>query len=130
MSKLSTGQKRILVVEDEASLSRLCQQTLTGQGFAVDTAANGEVAMRMLGKKDYDLILLDIKTPVMNGKQLYHYLKEKFPARVARIMFTTGDTVSEENRAFVEQSGRPLLAKPFTPGELKEIVAWFLEKTA
>jgi DNA-binding response OmpR family regulator len=127
MSKLSASQKRILVVEDEPSLSRLCRQTLTGEGFAVDTAANGEVAKRMISKKDYDLILLDIKTPVMNGKQLYHYLKEKSPAMVARIMFTTGDTVSEENRVFIEQSGRPLLAKPFTPSELKETVARFLE---
>jgi len=64
----------------------------------------------------------------MDGKQLYHYVKEKFPAMVARIMFTTGDTVSEENRVFVEQSGRPLLAKPFTSSELKETAAQFLRQ--
>jgi len=51
MSRRGDSLKRILVVEDEPSVSRLCRQALASEGFNVDTAANGEVAKRMLRKE-------------------------------------------------------------------------------
>ncbi len=77
MKNSSAEVKRILVVEDEPAISQVCQRALTGEGFEVDIAVNGEVAQEMLGGKDYDLCLIDIRTPVMNGKQLYQCIQEK-----------------------------------------------------
>ncbi len=76
----------------------------------------------MLGKKDYDLCLIDIRTPVMNGRQLYQYIQEKHPKLIDGVIFTTGDVVGGDTMAFIEQNGRPYLPKPFTPNELKTIV--------
>ena len=91
MENLSAGAKRILVVEDEPAVSDLCRRVLTSEGFEVDIAVNGKVAQDMLEEKQYDLCLFDIKTPIMNGKELYQWLKEKHPQLASRVIFTTGE---------------------------------------
>ena len=122
MEKPNTGAKRILVVEDEPAICQVCRRVLTSEGFEIDTATNGEVAQDRLREKDYDLILIDIRTPVINGKQLYQSIIEKHPRLASRVIFTTGDMVEGNTRRFLEQSGRPYLPKPFNPDELKTIV--------
>jgi len=122
VKKSNTSAKRILVVEDEPAICQVCRRVLTNEGFEVDTAANGEVAQDRLREKDYDLILIDIRTPVINGKQLYQSIIEKHPRLASRVIFTTGDMVEGNTRRFLEQSGRPYLPKPFNPDELKTIV--------
>ena len=114
--------KRILVLEDEPAISTICLRVLTGEGFEVDTAVNGKVAQNLIENKQYDLYLLDIRTPVMDGKELYQWLEEKHPQLVGRVIFSSGSIQSGETAAFVKQTGRPLLAKPFTPDELKAVV--------
>jgi len=123
MKKSSTGVKRILVVEDEPAICQVCQKVLTSEGLEVDIAINGEVAQDMLGKKDYDICLIDIRTPVMNGRQLYQCIQEKHPKLANGVMFTTGDVMGGDTQSFLEQAARPFLPKPFTPDELKTIVS-------
>jgi len=122
MKNPGAGVKRILVVEDEPSITEVCLRTLNREGFEVDTAANGVEAEDKIRGKDYGLVLIDIKTPEMNGKDLYHYITEKHPNLVNRVVFTTGDTMSGDTQSFLRQSGRPFLPKPFTPDELIKIV--------
>jgi DNA-binding response OmpR family regulator len=110
--------KRILVVEDEPAICGVCQRVLTGNGFEVDIAANGNVARGMLGEQEYDLCLIDIRTPVMDGKQLYQFIVEKHPKLVNGVIFTTGDLEDGDTQRFLELAGRPFLPKPFTPDEL------------
>jgi DNA-binding response OmpR family regulator len=114
--------KRILVVEDEPSICQVCLRTLTAEGFEVNVADNGATAQNMLGGKNYDLCLIDIRTPVMDGQQLYQWLNEKHPELLNRVIFTTGDLVSKDTKSFIEQAGRPFLSKPFTLDELKTMV--------
>ena len=118
----SSDVKRILVVEDEPEINRVCQRVLGSEGFEVDVAVNGNVAQDMLGKKDYDLCIIDIRTPVMNGKQLYQRIIQKYPELASRVIFTTGDVADGYTQRFLELAGRPFLLKPFTPDELKTIV--------
>jgi len=122
MENLSAGAKRILVVEDEPAISDVCRRVLTSEGFEVDIAVNGKVAQDMLQEKRYDLCLFDIKTPVMTGKELYEWLKEKHPQQTSRVIFMTGDVMGGDTQGFLEQTGRPFLPKPFTLDELKAIM--------
>jgi len=115
-------KRRILSVEDEPSIRQVCQRVLTGQGYQVDFAQNGVVAESMLMKADYDLLLVDIKTPVMDGKQLYRYIEKRYPKLAGRVIFTTGDVIGDDTQSFLEQTGRPVLLKPFSPDELKAMV--------
>ena len=122
MKKPGAGVKRILVVEDEPAICQVCQRALTNEGFEVDIAVNGDVAQGMLGEKDYDLCLIDIRTPVMNGRQLYQVIIGKHPKLVNGTIFTTGDVIDGYTQRFFELARRPFLPKPFTPDELKTIV--------
>lgn len=122
MENLNTGVKRILVVEDEPAISQVCRLVLTRDGFEVDTAVDGRMAQGMLREGDYDLILMDIRMPVMGGREFYQILEVQYPELVDRVIFATGDVIGNDTRKFLERSGRPFLPKPFTPDELKTIV--------
>lgn len=114
--------KSVLVVEDEPGVARICVRTLTAEGFQVDIAVNGEVGLDMWRKKNYDLCVSDIRTPHMNGIELFQHIENENPEAVKKFIFTTGDVLSGNIKEFLEETGRPYLPKPFTPEELRAIV--------
>jgi DNA-binding response OmpR family regulator len=118
--------KKVLVVEDEPSISQLAAEVLTDEGFEVDVAVNGKVAQEMIRnmvkEKPYELCLLDMKMPEMNGMELYEWMKVESPQLASGVIFTTGSVMQVEIMDFIEQSGQPYLPKPFTPTELRNIV--------
>jgi DNA-binding response OmpR family regulator len=120
--KNSRGSKRILIVEDEPTIGCVCSEALTGEGFEVDIAANGSIAESMIEEKKYDLFLIDIRTPVMNGKELYQWMTERHPELTDRVIFTTGELLGSASEKFIGESGRPFLPKPFTPDVLRAMV--------
>jgi DNA-binding response OmpR family regulator len=71
------GQKRILVVDDEPDLTRLCSLALKYYGFNVDTFNDSEEVLSNFKPDYYDLVILDIKMPKMDGFELYDELKKK-----------------------------------------------------
>jgi DNA-binding response OmpR family regulator len=71
------GQKRILVVDDEPDLTRLCSLALKYHGFNVDTFNDSEEVLSNFKPDYYDLVILDIKMPKMDGFELYDELKKK-----------------------------------------------------
>jgi len=68
--------KKILVVEDEQAYSQLLNLQLTAKGYAVLTAADGEEGLRKIKSEKPDLILLDIKMPVMDGMTMLELLRK------------------------------------------------------
>jgi len=118
----SAGVKRILIVEDEPVICEVCRRVLTSEGFEVDIAVNGKVAQDMITNKQYDLFLVDIRTPEVTGMELYQWLEGKHSQLIGRVIFTTGSVISGATTDFIKQTGRPFLPKPFTPDELKTIV--------
>ncbi len=119
MNITDRATKRILVVEDEPSISNMCQRVLAREGYKVDIAVNGRVAQDMIEEEQYDFCLIDIRTPKMNGQELYQWLQQKYPQLSGRVIFTTGDVMGGDTETFIERSNRPFLPKPFTPGGLK-----------
>ena len=122
MKSPATSVKRMLVVEDEPAIAQICVRTLTREGLEVDIAVDGNVAKGMLEKEDYSLCLIDVRTPVMDGKQLYQFIIRKYPKLVNGVMFTTGDVMDGYTERFLELTGRPFIFKPFTPDGLRIIV--------
>ena len=117
----------ILIVEDEINISEFCRRDLIAEGFKVDTAENGKVAQAMIEKKSYNLCLVDIRTPEMNGIELFQWLEEKYPQQANRVIFTTGGILGTDIKTFIQQTGRTFLPKPFDREELQEIVRETLE---
>jgi DNA-binding response OmpR family regulator len=71
------GQKRILVVDDEPDLTMICSLALEYYGFKVDTFTDPRKALSNYEPGYYDLIILDIAMPKMDGFQLYDEIKKK-----------------------------------------------------
>ncbi len=88
----------------------------------VDIDMTRKMAQDMIADKKYGLFLLDIRTPVMGGIELYQWLEEKHSQLASRVIFTSGDVMGGDTQGFLEQAARPFLPKPFTPGELRTIV--------
>ena len=128
MKNMRTGIKTLLVVEDEPSICEVCVRTLTSEGFEVDIAVNGEAGERKLEKKAYDLILIDIRTPVINGIELYEWMERKHPELSKKVIFTTGDTIAKDTQYFLEGTSRPFIPKPFTPVALRATLKEALEQ--
>jgi DNA-binding response OmpR family regulator len=128
MIKHGASAKRILVVEDEPAISAVCRRVLVSEGFEVDVATNGKIAQDMIENKQYDLCLIDIRTPTMNGEELYRWLRERHSPLTKRVVFTSGDTLSGDTQSLAEQAGRPFLPKPFSPEELKAMLRETLNK--
>ena len=70
-------KKRILIVDDEPDITRLCSLALEYHGFKVDTFNDSEEALSNFKPDYYDLVILDIKMPKMDGFKLYEQLKKK-----------------------------------------------------
>ena len=122
MEQTEVKGRSVLVVEDEPCIASVCMRILMAEGFQVDIAVNGEVALDMWREKDYDLCISDIRTPRMNGIELYRQLEIERPEVVNRFIFTTGDTLNGNIKTFLEETGRPYLPKPFAPENLRAIV--------
>ena len=121
--KPDASSRRLLIVDDEPGIVDVLKQALNEKGFRTDTACNGAEALSRLASNEYDLIISDICMPEMNGEKLYAAVSERYPHLQDRIIFITGDTVSQSSRTFLERSGARWLNKPFNINEIERIVA-------
>jgi DNA-binding response OmpR family regulator len=121
----SSEHKWALIIEDEPTISRACQKVLMAEGFDVDIARNGLIAQELISTKSYDLCLSDIRLPKLNGVDLYRYIEQEHPTLAEKVIFTTGDLLSQDISMFLEEVDRPFLPKPFTPDELKCVLKEF-----
>jgi len=113
---------RVLIVDDEPAIRNILARILSNKGHQAQTVSNGKAALAMLHEKGYDLLVADLKMSGLSGMDLYETLKKKQPDMADRTVFITGDTMTEETNEFLASSGRPYLAKPFTPMEFLEII--------
>ncbi len=120
--KSKKADKRILAVDDESAILDMITNLLERDGYIVDTAKNGKLALDKIQTRDYDVILCDMKMPLMNGEQLYDVLTEKKPSAAQRMVFVTGDIVNPLTRDFLRKSGRMFLQKPFKMESLTKVI--------
>ena len=106
---------RILVVDDEQSLREFLTILLEKEGYSVATAESVETAIASLRDASFDLVICDLKMPGIGGRDIFDYLAEHRPGLAERVIFTTGDTVSSDSWAFLQQTQQPFISKPFKP---------------
>ena len=121
-SHAAAGALRILVVEDEPTIQRLLERMLERRGHQVTLASDGGAALRLLESNEYDVILSDLRMPGLSGEDLLRRLRERDDDAVRRLVFMTGDAVSETSARIVEDAGVPVLLKPFTGEQVAAVV--------
>ncbi|MDH4026315.1 MAG: response regulator, partial [Desulfuromonadales bacterium] len=102
---------RILVVEDEKKVASFIQRGLEGEGFSVDVAYDGESGVEMGSQSSFDLILMDVMLPKMDGLQAIKALREK-GVESPVLCLTAKDTV-EDIVAGLDSGSDDYLTKPF-----------------
>ena len=108
-----TALRKVLVVDDDPVIGKSFDRVLTGKGYAVITAANGEEALTKLAAEDYDLVYTDIKMPGMNGLEVAERVKAKKPWTPVVIITGFGNA-EHEARAKAAGATR-FLHKPLSP---------------
>jgi signal transduction histidine kinase len=121
--------KAILVVDDEPEIAGILAEMLARDGHRVETARNGAEGLRRLEHEPYDLVLCDIKMPILDGPAFFHEVARRIPGLDRRIIFVTGDVLDPEKRRFIESTGAPCVLKPFRPEDLRRIVRRTLAST-
>ncbi|HEX8762976.1 MAG TPA: response regulator [Candidatus Saccharimonadales bacterium] len=90
------NQKKVLIVEDEKPLSHALTLKLTNEGFVVTTAQNGQECLDAVKKGHFDIILLDLMMPVMDGFQVLQKLKEFGPMPYVIVLSNLSQREDEE----------------------------------
>jgi DNA-binding NtrC family response regulator len=117
------AKRKVLFLEDEPVISKVVTRILMADGFEVDVANNGQIAKDKINSGAvYDLFIFDIKTPIINGIQLYEYLEKEHPELTDKVIIATGDSLNEATKGFLERVNRPFLAKPYTLAQIKTTV--------
>ena len=111
---------RILVVEDEKHLNRIISEAVEDEGYSVDSCYNGLEALEYLECADYDVIILDIMMPKMNGLELVRRLRDRGDS--TPVLFLTARDAVADRVEGLESGGDYYLTKPFDFQELMAVV--------
>ncbi len=111
----------ILVIDDEAVIREGLRQTLTLEGYQVDSAANGKTGMEKLQKGNFSVVITDLKMPVMNGIEVLQAIQALQP-NVPVIIITGFATVDSAVEA-MKNGAYEYLTKPFLPDDIVQKVS-------
>lgn len=112
--KAATDRK-VLVVDDDDGIRQMVCKILERERFDVDRARDGAEAIEKLKQRDYNLVLLDLMMPRVDGYEVLRFLKRTRPQKLSRVVVMTALTPHE-----VEEPVAKVLAKPFDVGVLIE----------
>jgi two-component system, OmpR family, KDP operon response regulator KdpE len=117
---------RIFVVDDDPQIRRVMRVTLTGQGYEVDDAKDGETALEKLRDGRFDLVLLDMNMPEMGGVETCRAIRGQ--SDIAIIMLPVRDTESDKVEA-LDAGADDYVTKPYNPQELLARIRAALRRT-
>ncbi|HEY2090950.1 MAG TPA: response regulator [Thermoanaerobaculia bacterium] len=112
---------RVLVVDDEAAIRALVAKIIERAGFAVDTARDGREAIDKLNESEYDVLVIDLMMPNIDGYGVVDFLRERGGPQPAVILVTAADSaaVRKMDGAFVHS----VLRKPFDIDVLADLIS-------
>ena len=107
----------ILIVDDEEAMRDACRQVLTADGLILEEASSGEEALEALRRGSFDLVILDLKMPRVDGLQILQCLREESPSTA--VVVITGYATVESAVEAMKLGAADFLPKPFTPEVLR-----------
>src|SRR5580658_7152135 len=117
---------RILIAEDDSALASFVKKGLDAEHYAVDVSNDGEQARAMAGEFDYDLVVLDLNLPRLDGVAILRYLRTRKPSMP--ILVLTGRTRVEDRVQCLDLGADDYLGKPFSFTELSARIRALLRR--
>lgn len=115
-----------IIVDDDKEIRNTLLAILENEGYSVETAENGKKAIRLCEKVPFDVALIDIELPDINGTELLHKLKEIRPKMVKIII--TGHPSVENAAKSVNEKADGYILKPFKAEKLLEMIKKLVEE--
>ena len=121
------GNRRMkaLVVDDNKINLMVTKKSIVSIFDEVDEALSGEECLELVSKNDYDIILMDIMMPEMDGVETLKRLKEN-PEFKTPVLAVTADAEAGAEEKYMNEGFTEYIAKPFTPDQLRDIVNKYL----
>ncbi len=110
--------KKILIVDDEPDLAELVSYNLKKEGFEVSSASDGEEALKKIRKGNFNLVILDLMLPGIQGMELCRILRNDLKTKYLAIIMLTAKGEDVEKILGLEMGADDYIAKPFSPREL------------
>ncbi len=127
---MNIGYKRILIVEDKKLNQLVAKEMLHHwwKEIETDIADNGRIAVEMLQQRDYDIVLMDIQMPEMDGLEATRYIRKRFvpPASDVPILAMTAFATTGEADKCIEAGMNDYISKPFEPRHLHDKIVALL----
>jgi DNA-binding response OmpR family regulator len=121
-TRASRGARRLLVVDDDEAIQKLITIVFLRHGMVVDSARDGEAALELLARREYDAIVLDLMMPRKNGFEVIDVIRRERPDLLRRTIVLTAASNRTLQDVNVERLVRRLIRKPFDLSELVDAV--------
>jgi phosphate regulon transcriptional regulator PhoB len=118
MVYVNMAAKKILVVEDEPDIAELISYNLGKEGFDAATALDGEQALARISRENFDLIILDLMLPGIQGTDLCRILRNTPKTKTLPIIMLTAKSEEIDKILGLEMGADDYITKPFSPREL------------
>jgi response regulator RpfG family c-di-GMP phosphodiesterase len=110
---------RILIVDDQVDVRRVCKLAIAGDGAKCDEVGTGPDALAKVGEADYDLVLLDVDLPGLNGEQVLRKIRQHPPSPNIKVIMLSGRTSGDELSRMLNAGADDFLTKPFSLVQLR-----------
>ena len=117
----------ILVVDDEASATRILRLQLENAGYEVETACNGEMALELMRERDFDVLVTDVNMPKMDGHELCQAIREQLPDSDPIVFVLTARPGEGHRKKVAGLTNVEFLEKP---ASLRQLIARIGERLA
>lgn len=125
IEKQNAAGIRILVAEDNLLNQKIAEYLLNGFGFSSEVVVNGKKAIEALEKQKFNLVLMDIQMPEMDGYETTQFIRNKLKLNIP-IIATTGNSSGSEKGKCIESGMTDYISKPLKSQELYNVLSKYL----
>jgi CheY-like chemotaxis protein len=113
---------RVLLAEDNVSNQKVTMTMLKRLGYNADVAANGKEALRALENQSYDLVLMDVRMPEMNGLEATRIIRQRWPGKGPKIIAITAFALQGDKEKCLAAGMDDYISKPVRMNELAKLL--------
>ncbi|MFZ7113194.1 MAG: response regulator [Desulfatiglandales bacterium] len=116
-------EKHILIVDDDEMVLMAIEELLKPEGYRIDAVSRGTEALKKLDDDKYDLVMLDVIMPEMDGFELCRRIREKEGLKEIPVVFLSAKSRDEDRVQGLDAGANLFLSKPISPDKLLAIVS-------
>jgi len=114
-----TAPSRVLIVDDQPDIRRLCRVALGAEGLVCDEAGDGPTAVSLAASKSYDLVLLDVDLPGFSGEEVLRRLRQRPPTQHLKVVMFSGAASGDDLSRILLAGADDFVTKPFSVIQLR-----------